>query len=324
MLRPTPIRAAALLLSAALVLGTGVAYAGAGDEGSDHKNAKKLQACYAAAQRGMNESLLRERCGDLGDGAWAERLTEHRARACHQLKTSDHANATAVDRVCSVYGHGTATLGVVVTARSPDGPKPAADAKVVIYKAKRTDQGYQVFPVERGETDERGVALFELPKGAYLVRASHDEIGKGHARVHLVDDQRVHVHLGHGKPDVQPGPAALGIRALQRTADGIAPVPGATVTIEKYNATRDAPRNGTWEFVTEGTTDDRGLFPTVLPKGLYRVLVVDEANDLVGHKRIPLRHDTWVRIGMQPAGAPSETSSLDESAEDGDHGNEMG
>ncbi|MDX1610819.1 MAG: carboxypeptidase-like regulatory domain-containing protein [Candidatus Thermoplasmatota archaeon] len=188
-----------------------------------------------------------------------------------------------------------AKLGVFVSQPSAHGPAPAPGAKVLVYKIQRDDgHGFDADPVARGETGPRGYVDFHLPEGIYGLRAAKGDLATM-GKVHLDEDQRKHLHL-HAKDRPQhDGPYNLGVAALQRGDDG-APVPaqGAEVVIEKLVRTDDGRA---WDAVERGLTDENGHYTTALPKGAYKVTVTSEEG-LEGWRRVPLRADKWVRVGL--------------------------
>jgi len=188
------------------------------------------------------------------------------------------------------------TMGVIVTKTTDENdttPVPGADVKV--YRFHKDGRHYGARLVAQGTTDENGVALFELPRGAYGIRATDGEL-HGHAKVRLHEDQRVPIHLGaddRERPH-QNGPHAVGIWAFYRSEDGAKPAANAHVAMAQCERTDTG--NVTCGPVREGTTDERGIFTAVLPAGAYCVRVSD--GELAGHRCFLVNHDKWVRLGL--------------------------
>lgn len=192
---------------------------------------------------------------------------------------------------------GNSTLTAHVGMMENGTAAPAPGVHVTIYQLTRERPHRE--PVTRGETDAAGAASFELPNGYYGVVAEH---GSSIARkmVRLGEDKDVRLLL-HEKGDrgdhQQPGPYAIGVRALYRTDAGMAPAAGADLVLEQYVRSEDAPRNGTWETVATGVTDENGLWTGIMDRGAYRVTVTDDSG-LSGERRGIVHHDSWVRVGL--------------------------
>lgn len=203
-----------------------------------------------------------------------------------------HVQLTHKDPRTTDRSDGANTLGVLVTEPGPEGPTPAPGVQVTVYELDRRGHTAKAQPVARETTDEHGKAVFHLPDGSYGIHASDGNRSAGE-RIELRDDRRVHLHLADDRPHRLNGPYHLGIAALEVTDRGLAPVAGATVTIERYGP--PAHLNHTWEQVLVASTDAEGRVVETLPAGIYKAtLTTEDGEEQVRH--FGLFFDRWVRL----------------------------
>ena len=174
--------------------------------------------------------------------------------------------------------------------------KPLPGATVVVARMNAPNGAAE--PVATKETNDRGVAVFQLRPGAYKLAVTKDSLSatydlrlRDSAQLMLVfdSDGTPHWHQARHRDVERRGDmAGLLVRVGENQSGERVPVEGAKVEVHKIND------DGTTTLVAENTTGPRGFAAFHLAKGPYLVKVSTE--DVSGEHRLRLFEDAAVGV----------------------------
>jgi 5-hydroxyisourate hydrolase-like protein (transthyretin family) len=192
-------------------------------------------------------------------------------------------------------------LTVRVGRAEGDRHAPISGAMVVIYKPTDKDSPRDGEPVDRASTNDRGVAVFQLPSGKYGVKVKTADNLTAATGVLLKGDQGVAIFFdSNGEAHVRSGDAPrgqrdeavhLGVGVFSGTREDGKPaqVVGANVVV--YKVEGDQRR-----AVARGVTDDRGFALFTLAPGAY--FVKAEKDGKSAEKGVRLQEDQKLMLQL--------------------------